>query len=347
MKKIKQNLIGVIGDLHFKDSLGFADHFEDRREGEKKEILTFITDMFEDCDSIVFLGDNLNARNNTSKVIKEFVTFVESFNGKEVYILAGNHEKTGNGKSAIDFLKEIKNPKWHIITNEITTIDDMVFCPYLTKPELETNDNLEALKNLMKKLPDGKILFHHYAVTKGKTVEGLGISLEHMSEPVLGEGHLMKKYKLVLGGHVHVPYGGDNIVGVGSVFNNEVNEIGKFIWKIDMDKLTTEQIRLPGRSIFKIEDPTDETLEKISKKSILKVIITNKLPILELKELKKKLEKFDAYTITEKVVNTKRKMEYKEGESILEMGLEDLLKIYAKERKIKPDILRRAYEIIK
>lgn len=80
----------AVGDLHFKDSLGYADCLEDRRVSEKESVLSFIVDQAEDCEVIVFCGDQLNARNNSSSVLKNFVGFLERFKNKQVFIIAGN-----------------------------------------------------------------------------------------------------------------------------------------------------------------------------------------------------------------------------------------------------------------
>ena len=130
--------IGVIGDLHFKDKLGYSEYVDDRRLAERQNTLDQIYDEFSSHDLIVFMGDNLNSRNNSSKSIKDFVRFVERFDGSEVVILAGNHEKYGDGRSAIDFMKYIKHP-WHIVTNEVMTIErdglKLVFSPFFYKTE--------------------------------------------------------------------------------------------------------------------------------------------------------------------------------------------------------------------
>jgi len=69
--------IGIIGDAHFKDNLSYSEYVKDQRIPEKKEILDFIIKSFSDCDSVVFMGDNLNSKNNSSEVIREFVEFVK------------------------------------------------------------------------------------------------------------------------------------------------------------------------------------------------------------------------------------------------------------------------------
>ena len=82
--------IGVIGDLHFRESMSYADYIDDRRAGEKKEVLDFIVNEFSDCPAVVIVGDALNLRNNPSEVSREFVAFIERFFDKELYIIAGN-----------------------------------------------------------------------------------------------------------------------------------------------------------------------------------------------------------------------------------------------------------------
>ena len=67
----------IVGDMHCREKLGYSDYFADRRNSEKKTVFEQITRIAEKCSSIVFLGDQLNGRNNPSEVIREFVEFVE------------------------------------------------------------------------------------------------------------------------------------------------------------------------------------------------------------------------------------------------------------------------------
>jgi len=350
-------MLGIIGDMHWKPDLGYADFIKDRREEEKKEILDFIVSSFSNCDTIILLGDQLNGRTNSPEVIREFVKFIERFDGKKIYMIAGNHEKKGSGKSAIDFLGEIKKPNWTIITNKtekhsIGTIS-AVFCPYFTKSELEVEKNEEAIKAIFEKLDPADILFHHHTMAFGGKIAGLPLDINQLPEPVLPLEDLQKNYKAIFGGHIHKPYTKfENAIVTGSVFNNEVGETQKYIWKIDETRTddlinTTQQIALPGRSILKMEDPTNEELEKIGADSIVKVIITKEKTEDELSALKEKLKRFDAYILLERIPKQRKKMHYSEGESILEFNLIDLLKLYASEKNIPFKELSRGLDIIK
>jgi len=350
-------MILIIGDLHLKDEMSYADYISDRRIPERKEILDFIVEQSNDCDKIVMLGDQLNSRTNSPHTIKMFVNFIERFTGKQVFIVAGNHEKFGDGRSAIDFLAEVANKNWHIITNDTFAWDDkndkvfdLVFCPYFTKSELGMNNNKDATKLIMEKIGSGKILFHHH--TMSGTMMANGMDVNKFPESILPTEELKKKFELVVGGHIHNPQKKDNIIVAGSIFNNEVGEIQKYIWKIDESTLKVEQIKLPGRAITKLQDPLDkeqELDELIATKpnSIVKVIITKKIEDDKMVYLKKKLSFFDAFILLEQVPNERKKMHYGEGESLLEFDTEKLLEVYAKEKSVDISKLKHGYELIK
>ena len=342
------NKILAIGDIHFKPDLAYADFIDDRRIAEKQEVLDFIIDQSKDCQYIVFLGDSLNSRNNGAVTVKEFVQFIERFVDKEIYILAGNHEKMGSGASAVDFLKEVKNKKWHIITDKLytTKIGTKVveFCPYFHKAELGTDDKKKATKILTKRLEGGDILFAHHCIAGSKVHDQ---DVEIYDEVIFSRKELDKLYKLVVAGHIHSPQVKDGVIVAGSIFTNEVGEHQKYIWKIDSKTLKYEQIELPGRAIYKIENPTDKELTEIKKDSIVKVVITKKLPESKIKELKEKLRRFDAYIFIEQIPHERKKLHFSQDEGLLDFSIEKLLEIYAKENKVNLTKLKKGFELIK
>lgn len=332
------------GDLHFREHLGYADYIADGRLSEKKEILDFIIEQGKDCQGVVMLGDQFHLKNNPSEVIREFVEFVEAFGDKEIYILAGNHEKHGNGKSAIDFMKEIKKPNWHVITDKIEEKDGLVFCPYFFKGEMGVNTLKGATAKVTKSLPDGRVLFIHHAISD---IEFGGINTNMLvREIVVSKSTLEKKYELVVAGHIHGPSKNEKIVMAGSIFNNELGESDKKIYKLSMGKeLKIKEIPLPGRAIVKMEDPTDADIKKIKKNSIVKVFLskaTERKGIIALKE--KLAPQCDAYIIVEKFKGEREKAHV---DSVMTMGIEDLLKIYAKEKKIPVDKLLNGFNLVK
>lgn len=333
----------VIPDTHFKENLGYADYIYDRRIPEKQEILDFIVEQSYDCDKVIFMGDVFNKRNNPSVVIKEVVRFIKRFDGKQIYILAGNHDKVGSGRSSIDFLKEMKNKDWHVITDKIQNINKITYCPYFSRAELNAKDNIVATKKIMKQLHGGDILFVHHAISD--TLINEKQTTDIFNEPVLPKKELEKRYKLVIGGHIHKPQASGKTIVTGSIFNNEVGEAQKYIWKVDESNLSVQQIKLPGRGILGLENPNIEDLDKIDKHNIVKVVFTNKEKKKEVEELKEKLEKFDAYLFLEQYPRQRKKIHFEEG--MLDMPIEKLLECYAKERKVSLKKLQEAFELIK
>lgn len=342
--KKRKNKIGVIGDLHAKDFLSYSEYIPDQRIKERNDILDFIVKTFEDCDHIVLLGDIFNQKNNSSETIKEVVKFLERFNQKEVYLLSGNHEKKGDGKTAIDFLKEVNKPNWHIFTTgESLSITGLkvTFLPYLFASELGLNTSEEVSAKLIKDLEGGDILFAHHAIS-GTTFQGLPTEL--LKEPVLNKEKLEKKYKLVMAGHIHDPQEVGRTVIAGSVFTAQVGEIEKFIWKINED-LSVEKFKVPNREIHKIENPTDADLDKIKSDSIVKVVLTKKKKE-DIETFKKKLaKKFDAYLLIENYPSKRKKMHIEGG--ALDFSLESLLKMYAEAREVDYQKLLKGLELIK
>lgn len=337
------NRILVIGDLHFKQSLGYADYLKYGREKEQKEILDFIIDTSINCQKIIFLGDIFNGRNNPSTVIKEATNFIERFEYKELFLISGNHDLSADGQTAIDYLKEIKNKNWHIITDKIEQIGNFTFCPYFTKAQLEVKNDEDGQKKIMEQLSGGDILFVHFAISDSLANGGMSTNL--FKEIVLPKSELEKKYKLVISGHIHNPCANGKTIIAGSIFNNEISETQKYIWKIDENTLAVEQIKLPGRPIIKLENPSVEDFNKLDKSSIIKVVFTDKKLKNNIDEIKKEIKKFDAGLILEQYPQERKKLHFENG--MLEFSVEQLLEVYGKQKKIDITKLKSAYELIK
>ena len=334
----------AIGDLHLKPKLGYADYISDKREGEKQKILDVIVRIGKDCDTVVFLGDQLNSKNNSSDVIREFTELIERFKDKEVYILAGNHCKYPDGRTALDYLKEIDKPNWNVVTTDILHVNDITFCPYFYVSELDEEENEKAIAKLMKKLKGGNILFHHHAVA-GTFTEG-GTSTSIFDEIVLPRQELEKKYKKVIGGHIHRPQDIENTIVAGSIFCNEVGEHQKYVYTVDTEKLEVTPFPLPGRGIYKLTDPTEADIKKIKKGNIVKVELTKKTSAKKLSELKETLVgKFDAYVLLENYPTERQKVHFEEG--MLDFSIDKLLEEYAKTQKLAKDKLLKAWSLIK
>jgi len=338
-------MLGVLADLHLKDNLSYSEYVKDGRLKEKQDILDFIANSLADCNKIVIAGDCFNTKNNTSATIKQFVDFLEKFDGKDVYIISGNHDRLANGTTAIDFLKQIKGKKWHIITDKLTIIDNITFLPYFFKCELGVETDEDGTKKLMEQLTNGNILVTHYAISD--TMSKVSTNLFH--EIVLPQEELKKKFNLIISGHIHQQTIEDRILVPGSIFNQEIGDTEKFIYNID-DNLNVQPIKLPGREIIQLKNPEEKDWINLPVDSIIKVILTEKMSKIKIADLKEKLKnKFNeqgAYIMVEQIANERERLHYGDGESVLEMTIPQLLEIYSKTKKVDLKKLLKGFELI-
>lgn len=333
--------------MHLKPRLGYADYIADGRASEETLVLEFIVEASKDCDTVVFLGDQLNAKHNDSETITKYVNFLERFDGKELFIISGNHTKFADGRTAEDFLKEVKDKKWHVITTEpLKTPEGLVFCPYMHRSELGESDNAKAAEKLIQMLPDGKELFVHHAISE---TSGSGVNTGFFDEIVLDKSELDKKYGRIIAGHVHKPYMIPGLIVAGSVFTNEVGEEEKFIYKILTDEASRpmKAIPLPIRPIYKVDDShaTVEHLRTLKKNAIVKIVLTAKLPAAKMEELRSELRTFDAHILLENYPTERRKAAI--DKDILSVSVEELLEIYAKQKDVDLDSLMRGWKMLK
>lgn len=333
------NKLLIIGDQHFKAEMGYADYVRDGRRSEKKGVISYILDISKQCQGVVLLGDNLNNRNNPSEVIREFVEFVERFGDKEIFILLGNHEKNGNGKSALDFMKEINKPNWHIITNKIEKVDNLVFLPYFYKSEAGVSSNEQLKSYIMNNLPEGDYLFAHHAVTGIGGGEG-----DFFNEVALPYGELKTKYKRIINGHIHQPLQFESFTQAGSVFTDQVGEVDKFVYVLDQMDDTITPWRLPNNGIYKLVDPTMDEVAKLKAGSIAKIYINPLRP--DYNEIKNLAKMAGAnFNIVEKVDKVRDKVT--DSTDIIDLNINDLLKLYAEKNKLNIDLLLEGFDIIK
>ena len=332
----------AIGDTHFKDNLSYADYISDKRVGEKKEILDFIIKSSADCDSVVLMGDCFDSKNPSAQTVRDFVSFIESFKDKDVYMISGNHSKKGDGTTALDFLKEIKNkPNWHVFTKPGKAnlgplqVD---FLPFMLSSELGVEDSRQAEKKMVNDMEGGDIIFAHHAIS-GTTFNGM--KTDDLSEPVLNKEKLEEKFRLVVAGHIHTPQQYGNVLITGNLFTIEVGETEKFIFKINED-LKVEKIKVPARAIHKLVDPTTKELSSIASSSIVKVILTNKKVSPE--ELKEQLSRFDANLLVEDYPDERKKAHIQEG--AFDFSLTALLKLYSEEKGVDLQKLMKGLQII-
>lgn len=345
--------IGVISDSHFKDKLGYSDYFSDGREAERQAVLEAVEHAFKDCSVIVFNGDNLDKKNNSSETIRAFTEFLMRFKDKTVVVNGGNHEKMGDGSSALDFLQELgldhlsvvtKKPQYAVWKSPVSPSSNVSYtvCPYFSLAELGVETVEEGSKKVMEMLPGGDILFVHHAIGGTKTISGIPTDLFH--EIVLPKEELEKKYKLVIGGHIHAPQQNGQTYVVGCTFSNEVGDVMKRVLTIEGFDLKVTSHELPVRPIVKVDNPMPEDLLKLSKESIVKVVLTHKYDEMDILNLKEQLSHFPAHVLIEQVPDERRKLHFEDG--VLDFSVDNLLNTYAVERKVDVEKLKYAISLL-
>jgi molybdopterin-guanine dinucleotide biosynthesis protein len=103
---------------------------------------------------------------------------------------------------------------------------------------------------------------------------------------------------------------------------------------------------LPGRPIFKLENPSIDALNDIVEQSIVKVVLTEECPTEKLEEIKEKLKEFDAYILIENYKHKREKISFGNGEAMMDFSIENLLKTYSEVKKVDYNKLINAYKLL-
>ena len=336
----------VTGDMHFRYELPYSNSIKDGRKEEWNNVKNVIQLTAKNCDAVVLLGDNFNARHNNSSVIKEFVNFLEEFGEKEVHILAGNHERYGTS-TAIDFLKGLK-PNWFIYTEPKLSVvagQPVMMIPFMNPSLLGVDTKEKGVEELLKLFPINTtpLAFCHQGIVESVYY---GHPVEEWNEIVLPKKMVEKHFWHTFAGHVHskqllFP----SIYITGSVFTQEVGELSKSIWvytsDVNMDT-KIEEIQLPVRSIVKIIWEEGE-IQDIPKNSIVKCYVTKRTTDIE--EVKKWLTQFDASIVIEQYDLDRSKAHFESG--VLDLSVETMLEKYAEAKNLPLQDLLQGFEIIK
>lgn len=361
LTKMRLKKIGVISDIHLRESMPYAECVADRREQEKNEILDFAVQTFidEQCDAVVLNGDVLNSRVNSAAAISDLIGFMERLSsaGMKVIVIGGNHEAMGDGTSALDFLKGIKGKDWVIATDSVVRLDgdnnreSIVLCPYFQRAAIKAQDTVQWHDTIMShldKFSPADVLFIHHSIS------GCGVSdyvsTDSFSEPVLDAARLAEQFKCVIGGHIHRQ--GDyenNVHVVGSAWASEANDTPKRIMTVEIchDGVRTTSFPLPGRQIHGIKNATAADLASLPVHDIIRAECD--LSVIGqqgLAELREALSRFDGYVLEERVGGS-REATTVEGMTSREMlTLPNLLREYALARGIDMEKLSRGMSLV-
>lgn len=334
----------IVGDPHFRYQLPYATAIADGRKSEWEAVKSKIVDESKDCNLVILMGDNFNSKHNHSSVNAEFVDFLQQFGKTPIIMLVGNHERFGE-ETALDFLKKFQNPLWDVVS-EPRLINfnglDLQFIPYMTPGVLGVATVSEATQKVMEGIQDADYMFHHHIVESTKWGSGdSGI----VNEIVL-PSNIEERYKRVFGGHIHQPSKvTEKTQVVGNIFTNEVGEHEKFIYKLDTDSNTFEEIKLPVRGIYKVELLAGTKIPELPKNSIVKVTILDRTLQDSVDLIREKFGVYDSYVLVEQYSKKRTKVRLEEA-GALDFSIGNLLKLYSEAKKIPLGGLTDAYNLI-
>ncbi len=157
------------------------------------------------CDSCIFMGDFHNNRSSINiMTLNHSVRVLEmlSENFDKIYFIPGNHDIFFKDKRDIQSITWAKHIKNVIIINEITTLHDVTFVPWLVKEEFK------KLKTISSKYMFGHFELPNYYMN----------SMVKMPEHGEFNETYLQKIEKVFSGHFHKRQSSGNVTYIGNCF---------------------------------------------------------------------------------------------------------------------------------
>ncbi len=275
----------IIGDIHFKKCKDIEQKYRDR-------VLYFIFKTLQEknIDNIIQLGDFFDDRKHIDlqvydDVVRIYDKYFSDMNSTTLII--GNHDtyyKDNNSVFSPILLKEYSNLK---IINKIQETNLGLFVPWLNNSNVD--EFTKTIENTKAKYCFGHFEINSFAMIKGLE-ENNGLSTT-----------LFNKFDKVFSGHFHLTQDKINISYVGSVFQNDRNDINdiKRFMIIDDQTHEIEEVKIPfelfNRVVITSEDEmTDDLIDTFSGK-INDIIFTTERSLKREKFIDKIIESSSNY----------------------------------------------------
>lgn len=216
-------------DLHFRYN---GDFFKISKSGhsnlleELTSSLTWFENQIEEHkpDMVVCGGDIYHQMNSLDShtvtvsfsALKRLCDVCNTYKAQH-NILLGNHDFISENRdvSIIDFLNEFPNTQ---VVNELTKVDNLVFCPYYFSKE-----NLSIPESILSQ-NSKSIFFGHLSLQGGyyKQFKKINQTLAECEFQSLTEQ--VKSFKLAFNGHHHIPQVMGNVIFPGSFIQVNIDE---------------------------------------------------------------------------------------------------------------------------
>lgn len=249
--------LGILGDIHFKNC---------KTEIEKtyrSKVLDFVANTLQEknVETIIQLGDFFNDRKHLDMqvledVIKDYQYYFSDF--QHFYCLAGNHDVYYKTKNCVNSIKHLSS-----FFDNFEHIQSCVEIPKigLVVPWLNENNNEAFLKACEEKTY--KYCFGHFEINGFAKIKGFDENNGLSSS-------LFHSFQKTFSGHFHLTQDKNNICYVGSLFQNDKNDINdiKRIMILDTDTDEIEEVRIPFELFKRITINEESELNVDSLKSL-------------------------------------------------------------------------------
>lgn len=198
----------VFGDIHF----GHKNNNRQFNVDCEQYIDWFITEAKkEQVDAVIFLGDWHHQRRTINvSTLNYSLSNLEKLNAnfENIYFIIGNHDLYFREKRELNSIEFIRNMENITLINDITTVGNCTFIPWLVEEEWKTLNNITS-----------KYVFGHLELPKFK--------MNAMVEmPDKGELRIdsFKDATLVFSGHFHKRQNKSNIWYIGNAFPHDFSD---------------------------------------------------------------------------------------------------------------------------
>lgn len=247
----------ILGDIHFKKIK------TDTEKKYRERVLYFVSQTLKEKNvkNVIQLGDffddrrnlDLSVYNETCEQYEKYFGFIDHF-----ISLAGNHDvyfKNTNDVCSTKILE--KHYANFIALTDSHETSDSLFIPWINESNIERFSKiLETSKH--------KYCFGHFEINSFNMIKGIeetnGLSIK-----------TFRQFKKVFSGHFHLTQDNWNISYVGSLFQNDRNDVNDikrfFILDTETDEL--EEIRIPFELFKRVtiaseDDMNDELIESFN-----------------------------------------------------------------------------------
>lgn len=235
----------LIGDMHQKKITSEIE------KSYREKVLKFVKETIKEYDikDIIQLGDYFDARKSLDiqvyyDTIKQHK---ETFENTKFLTLVGNHDTYYKSTNEIHSTKILERTLHNFfVMDHIKEIYNKVMCPWINE------ENIQEFERVISDIKD-KYLFGHFEINGFAKVKGFeetdGISASKLREA-----------KRVFSGHFHLTQDRDNIHYVGSLFQENFNDVNDYKRVMILDTITDElTVIIIPIALFERVSITDES----------------------------------------------------------------------------------------